>query len=39
MPNWRWLVEGKDIPFSEIINETKRELIKKKIKGYINGIY
>jgi len=34
-----WLVKGKGIPYPEIINKTKRKLIKNKIKGYINGSY
>ena len=34
-----WLVKGKGIPYQEIINKTKRKLIKNKIKGYINGSY
>ena len=34
-----WLVKGKGIPYPEIINKTKRKLIKNKIKGYLNGSY
>jgi len=34
-----WLVKGKGIPYPEIINKTKRKLIKNKIKGYLNGNY
>ena len=40
-PNFyeKWLVKGKGIPYPEIINKSKRKLIKNKIKGYINGSY